>query len=548
MESGGVNYGMFQDSNKEYTGSGTGVAGNNPATPVTSLSAQQEVAVQAATLAALQQLQERRATFNVEAARAQLYELASQTILTQQGSLDVAELVDRWQQGESVSVLAAKQTSSTAQGAIPKPEAKSLTLSGISSEGGLSDSTPAGLTDKPIVDAAVDGSDQELASANEVAEGPVGATENAQSEINEPDAGNLDGVAAGDEPAPDFGTSEPSVEVEPASDGPAIQQSENKEIVSEAPEKTTRPTENETVNKSASGERAENTKDAPASSSTTSNGAERGAAKSSQQAMPVEAAGPAGSHGPGAAESGRPSSLSASEDQAASDNQGLPKGTRDRFKRGLEDRRSGKGFREGYSGQKIASGSAKSVGEGLAGSVAKEAGKDVAKAATKEAGKEAAKVTAKVAAESSPVGVITDIDLKGAIKGAKELKDLHVVKAYKDLAGSVWVTVFRLSYDPWVIGWSAFSSLIVTLLVGSILFFVPGTSMSFLEKLLVVALWLLLFFIILFALALLVLGLCNGPTGWAIWAASWFSQTAADVNKFCEPIGALQAASKNIAR
>jgi hypothetical protein len=233
--------------------------------------------------------------------------------------------------------------------------------------------------------------------------------------------------------------------------------------------------------------------------------------------------------------------------------EGLPTGVRDRFKRGFEDRKSGKGFKDAYSARKLPSGGSavKGLGEGAAKgaaeNVAKEGAKDVAATAAQAAAKEGVKDTAKLASKTTPVGLLTNIDAKGAYKAAKDLKNLKVVSAVKGVTQSAVVTLFRASYDPWVIGFTLGLSLIVTLVVGSVIFFTTS-SMTFLERLLVVALWILLLFIVLLVLGLMLIGVCNGPTGWGVWAASWVSKAAADINKFCEPIGALQAATRNITR
>lgn len=140
-------------------------------------------------------------------------------------------------------------------------------------------------------------------------------------------------------------------------------------------------------------------------------------------------------------------------------------------------------------------------------------------------------------------------DVKDTVKDTtKALASGRLGEATKKLTAGGLVIVFRISYNWESIGSTVGLSLIVTLVLGSLLFFVSSAKLTMLERLLVVALWILLFFIVLLVLGLVLVQFCNGPAGWAVWAASWFSKTAADINKFCEPIGALQTATKNIAR
>lgn len=566
---------MFQDSNKEYTGSGAGVAGSKPATPV-SLSAAQEASVQAATLAALQQLQQQRTIANIEATQAQLTDLARQAIATQQGSLDVARLVDLWRQN------AAQVSSGSASSVSKRGEASSINAYNENYSSGPVDT---GSKNKS--------SSVQTTPVSQSAGGvPVEAEASAQSSdgfVDEGDAEGGDSVVTG--AGVEQSEQEPQAETTDLNETSA-QNSEQDVNGSQQPSLTAQTSASDTLtdnqtkgsgdtlksDASAAGQEAvvpDSTMEEPTAAAgkavpneapvsnqapDTPPAAQEPGVNNSTDSGTVPASqvptAPTGNQslGNGKESEAGPSSPAAGANQLHGEpgdprykREGLPTGARDRFKRGLEDKKSGESFKNAYSARKLPPGGSavKGLGEGAAKGIAQEGTKDVAKAAVKEGTKDAAKVGAKFA---PGVDLASDIDLKGAIKTAKDLKDLKVGAAAKDAAKSITVTLFRVSYDPWVIGFTVGLSLIVTLLVGSFLFFMPSSSISILERLLIVALWILLGFIVLLVLGLLLVGLCNGPQGLAIWGASFFSKTAADINKFCEPIGALQAATKNVAR
>lgn len=537
---------MFQDSNNEYTGSGAGVAGSSPATPV-SLSAAQEASVQSAALAALQQLRQRRTITNVEATQAQLYELARQTIAAQQGALDVTRLVDQWQSNIGAGQLGGSQNFSdgntgkaipaenSSEGAHDVPA--SPDSAGVDQSDSGSGKTPGQV--------AVGGDENET----EQSAGPQATSESSLEESAENESGEGFAVV---QPGPE----NDSVVAPVVNQGDSTNEKTESSIAqqgtnpTDGPARAVPPAGNEEsvpgISKSGAPEAQlqSNNENPTAPTRPSSDQDEQSLASPEERGQVAHP-----NHGPEESklESGAPGGSQYKQE-------GLPTGTRDRFKRGFEDRKSGQSFKDAYSARKLPSGGSavKGVGEGAAKgaaeSLAKEGAKDVAATAAKTAAKEGVKDTAKLASKTTPVGLLTDIDAKGAYKAAKDLKNFKVVSAAKGVTQSAAVTLFRVSYDPWVIGFTVGLSLIVTLIVGSVIFLMPSSSMTFLERLLVVALWLLLGLAVVLVLGLLLVGLCNGPQGWAIWGASFFSKTAADINKFCEPIGALQAATKNIAR
>ncbi len=140
--------------------------------------------------------------------------------------------------------------------------------------------------------------------------------------------------------------------------------------------------------------------------------------------------------------------------------------------------------------------------------------------------------------------VVGDVDFKGGVKAvkntAKELAKGNIFKAAKTLrteAGKVAaVTTFRLSYDPLVIGGTVGLSLFVTLIVGNLLLFVPESSVTFLEKLGVIALDILLFFFVVICILGVIVMMCSGlnGVGLALKAASLFSNTASSANEVCK--------------
>lgn len=571
---------MIDDPNKDYIGSGSGVAGNGPATPV-SLSSKQAAAIQAAVASAFQQLQAQQPVADAQTLKDQLYELVREMSTSGQVLLDPRAVIERWQQTHRGG--AQQPISRSVDGQAPAVETPSKPA----------EFTPTQTDARPI--------QPTIASAQEQSRAVGGVPEGVDSTTVQPDDG-LTTAASADE-APAEGGSDASASVgegevvDSQASGAADDAGVSGQAMSSAgePRESGPPPDNSSVGKAADtqakpdalseNQKPENSTPGPDSEQSTggqnksSNDetAPVGPAPDSESAIPskqLEAAGHAEHDGPtdarnqntaAASQSRRDAGVPSSHEtgtggssqepsgqvgDSAPEKQGLPTGARDRFKRGFEDRKSGKGFKDAYSARKLPPGgtAAKGLGEsaakGAAENLAKEGAKEVAATAAKTAAKEGVKDTAKLASKTTPVGLLTDVDAKGAYKAAKDLKDFKVVSAAKGVTQSAAVTLFRVSYDPWVIGFTWGLSLIVTLVVGSVIFFMPSSSMTFLERLLVVALWILLLLIVLLVLGLTLISLCNGPAGWAVWAASWISDTAADINKFCEPIGALQAATK----
>lgn len=569
---------MFEDSNKEYTGSSAGVAGNKPVTPV-SLSAAQEAAIQAVVASAFQQLQQQQSVADAQAVKTQLYALAREMSASQRASLDPRLVMERWQQTKPNGLQSSPASRAVdGQAVTPSnvgpqpadfsatqtatPSAKSTDFSAGQSEagGGVSEDadattaqsdggitatdttggTPADAASTPAGEKEVDHSQAVTAATSADAADNAPASEQVAGQSDQPaDAGSPDQAAgASSQSDAPSGSQKP----ENASPGSAAEQPADgqKNSLNDETTPAGQTTDSEAAARPGQSDVAGQAQSGNSASAQTRNTAP--VAGNGQEAVPPMSQ--------GVEKSGPTQEPSAQTDHATPEKQGLPTGARDRFKRGFEDRKSGKGFKDAYSARKLPPGgtAAKGLGEGAAKgaaeNLAKEGAKDVAQTAAKAAAKEGVKDTAKLASKTTPVGLLTDIDAKGAYKAAKDLKDFKVVSAAKGAVQSGAVTLFRVSYDPWVIGFTWGLSLIVTLIVGSVIFFVPSSSMSFLERLLVVALWILLLLVVLLALGLTLISLCNGPAGWAVWAASWFSNTAADINKFCEPIGALQAATK----
>lgn len=573
---------MFQDSNKEYTGSGAGVVGSNPATPV-SLSAVQEAAAQAAAAVALQQLQREQKIADVKTTQAQLYQIVREMVQTKQQAVDPRIVLDQWQK----NVQAAQGTHGTAN---PMPQQAESSSVNTSVENYSSEPSGAGLKSEPSsvkitpvrgVAEAASGADERSAEPSEelvdgegVEDKPTHAsgdgTEQSGSEpqaettdLNESSAQNSEQVEDGSRQSPPAsasnslgGTQPDGVGDVPTSDTAQAEQGttppgaapDQRPAAAEKGPSGEASAPNQTADTSSAAQ--ESGVGTPAAGSEIPTTPQAPTASADHQSLGNGKEGDVGLSSP-AARTGEANQLHGEPGDPRYKREGLPTGARDRFKRGLEDKKSGESFKNAYSARKLPSGGSavKGLGEGAAKGAAKglaqEGAKDVAKAVAKEGVKDTAKVGAKFVPGAD---LASDIDLKGAIKSAKDLKDLKVGAAAKDAAKSITVTLFRVSYDPWVIGFTVGLSLIVTLLVGSFLFFMPSSSMSFLERLLVVALWILLGLAVVLVLGLLLVGLCNGPQGWAIWGASFFSKTAADINKFCEPVGALQAATKNVAR
>lgn len=578
---------MFQDSNKEYTGSGAGVAGGNPATPV-SFSAVQEAAAQAAAAAAFQQLQRQQQIADVKTTQAQLYQIVREMVQAKQQSVDPRAVLDQWQKKIQVNqtIPSTVEPISQQTGALSAnsnvENYSSPSEAGLKSESSSVKTTPVrgmaeaasgagersaepseelvdeeGLEDKPT--------DATLVGAEQLRSEPQAET----ADLNESSAPNSEQVDDGlrQSSAPQALASNPLEGTQPDGMGDVPRSDAAQAEQGATPPPRAVPDEQATAaEKGPSGEASPSNQTADTSSAAQESGVGAPTAGSdipTASQAPTESAdhqspgnGKEGENGPSSpgARAGEVNQLRGESGDPRYKKEGLPTGARDRFKRGFEDRKSGQSFKDAYSARKLPSGGSavKGVGEGAAKgaaeSLAKEGAKDVAATAAKTAAKEGVKDTAKLASKTTPVGLLTDIDAKGAYKAAKDLKNFKVVSAAKGVTQSAAVTLFRVSYDPWVIGFTVGLSLIVTLIVGSVIFLMPSSSMTFLERLLVVALWLLLGLAVVLVLGLLLVGLCNGPQGLAIWGASFFSKTAADINKFCEPIGALQAATKNIAR
>lgn len=223
----------------------------------------------------------------------------------------------------------------------------------------------------------------------------------------------------------------------------------------------------------------------------------------------------------------------------------------DKLKRGAEDRKSGAKLKDAYRnerrGRSVAAG-AQGVGsiagqgaKNVVGEVAKDAGKAVVKEGAKDAGKLAARET--VDAVVPGAGLATAVDLKGLKKTAqdtaRELTGFNVGRAAEKLVTGLGktaaVTLFRASYDWYVIGFSGGLSLIVTWLLGSVLIFIPSAELNVFERLGIVALnLLLLLFVAGGIIAVFVVQCSIVPRGFVLWLATWFSSSANTFNEFCK--------------
>ena len=219
---------------------------------------------------------------------------------------------------------------------------------------------------------------------------------------------------------------------------------------------------------------------------------------------------------------------------------------KEQFAQGKADKAANRGFREGLREQnkaRVARGAGSAVST-VGGELVKDAGKQVAK----EVVKDGAKAAATVASKAVPgLGLVTAIDAKG-IKNtvqdtARDLANLHLgkatVRAVTGLGKSTALTLFRASYDPWVMGFTGLLSLIVTLLLGTILFFVPN-SLNIFERVIVGMVWFLFFVVLAVILAVVVVSTCSGLSsfGLALKIASYVSTTAASANELCQPFSA----------
>ncbi len=208
---------------------------------------------------------------------------------------------------------------------------------------------------------------------------------------------------------------------------------------------------------------------------------------------------------------------------------------RDAFAQGRTDRSfGGKTLREGVRQQNQMR-IARSAASGAVAGAGKQLGK--------EAVKDTAKVAAKTGAKAVPgAGLVTAIpakEVKDTVQDtARELANLRVGRAAKrlvtGLGKSAAITVFRASYDPYVIGFTGGLSLIVTFLLGSVLILVPG-SLTNLERLLVGMIWALIIVVLCILLVMIVMVACTGfgVPGLALKAVSLVSSTASSFDAIC---------------
>jgi hypothetical protein len=181
----------------------------------------------------------------------------------------------------------------------------------------------------------------------------------------------------------------------------------------------------------------------------------------------------------------------------------------------------------------------------LSGGAVDKLGQNLAKKGLEGVTKGAAKEgTKQLANQALPVvGAVSARDaLTGINRGLKDASDGKVISAAKDVAvgvaKSTLVTAFRASYQWEIVGASVGLSLIVTFFLGNVLLIVSNRGISFLEKLAVIAVDLLIFFVILGILVIIVAyGLCGGTVGWGVWLASWVSTNANAVNGLCKALG-----------
>ncbi|MBP9686748.1 MAG: hypothetical protein KBD66_03030 [Candidatus Doudnabacteria bacterium] len=212
---------------------------------------------------------------------------------------------------------------------------------------------------------------------------------------------------------------------------------------------------------------------------------------------------------------------------------------RESFAQGKVDRiGGGKSLREGVREQnkaRLAKSATGSTGGGIAAGAGQQLGK--------EAVKDTAQTAAKAGAKAVPgLGAASAIDVQGlkntAQDTARELANLHVGKAAKrlvtGLGKSAVLTVFRASYDPYVIGFTGSLSLIVTFLLGSVLFFVPQALLWY-ERLIVGMVWGLVLVVLCVILAVVVIITCSGLNvpGIVLKFAALFSTSAAAIDSVC---------------
>ncbi len=219
---------------------------------------------------------------------------------------------------------------------------------------------------------------------------------------------------------------------------------------------------------------------------------------------------------------------------------------KEQFAQGKADKAANRGFREGLREQNRARVSSGLGGAGAAAS--KELVKDAGGQVAKEAVKDGAKAAAATGAKAVPgAGVIGAIDAKGVERTlkdtARDLANLRLgkasVRAVTGLGKSAAITIFRASYDPWVIGFSGSLSLLVTWILGTVLFFFPN-SLLWYERLIIGMVWGLIFVVFAVILAVVVVSTCSGLSGFglALKIASYVSTTAASANELCQPFSA----------
>lgn len=175
-------------------------------------------------------------------------------------------------------------------------------------------------------------------------------------------------------------------------------------------------------------------------------------------------------------------------------------------------------------------------------------GDKLAQAAVSKGIQSMAKSGGQIAARQVPiVGSISARDaMSGLGTGAKKLTQGNIGGAAKSVVGgltkSLLVSGFRFSYQISSIVGSVGLSLIATAILGTILLFLPNRGVTFLEKLMVVALDTLLVILTLIILAFSVVLACNSSVGWGVWLASWVSETANSANNICAQVpGTLQS-------
>ncbi len=225
---------------------------------------------------------------------------------------------------------------------------------------------------------------------------------------------------------------------------------------------------------------------------------------------------------------------------------------RDRLRRGAEDRKAGAKFKEAYQterrGRRVAETAkgASSLVESGTKSLGRELAKDTAKAGVKEVVKDTSKFAGREALDAAipGAGLVTAIDVKGlkhtAQDTVRDIKDFHLLRAARravtGVGTSAAVTLFRASYDWYVLGWTLCLSLIVTWILGSILLFVPKAELQYMEKLGVVALNILIFFVLVVSILGVVVMMCSGLNvpGVALKLASYVSDTANSANEVCK--------------